>query len=405
MKNAPTIGLYGINGTYNYGCEAIVRGTELILREIWPDATIKYASMRPKDDKKRLKGCNINIIPRKTKSLNYINRLNELLGVYTGFYSLNLFEEDLEWVEDCDAILSIGGDLYTLPRNYKEPNWNYYNRLIHFGEIIKSKNKKFVIWGASIGPFEGYPKTKNVFIKHLNDIDLITSREPRTTRYLKKQRIINNVVEIADPAFFVPAPKIIEMDKNNDKIQIGINLSPLSSIYTFQSDKLDKIIEKQAKLIESLINLFNANIILIPHVVCEFDPNDDDLQYLQKIMLKISEKFHENIKIIDSDIGFIGTKNVLSTCDILIAARMHCAINAISIGIPTIFLSYSDKSYGMAEFIYNDKKWVYNLEEDLTILVNLIKEIISKKESIKPLLNQKINNIKSSLTPLNFIDI
>ena len=202
VKNNPTIGLYGILGVYNYGTEAIIKGTEIILREIWPDVHIKYASLRPEDDKKRLKGCNIEIIPRKIKRISSISRLNGILGEYTGFYSKKLFQENLEWLEDRDLVFSIGGDFYTTPSNCKDAKIrSYYNLLIHFGEVVKSKGKKLVIWGASIGPFEGCPKTKEIFLKHLSKVDLITSREFRTTQYLKNQKIINNVLQCPNQHF------------------------------------------------------------------------------------------------------------------------------------------------------------------------------------------------------------
>ncbi len=57
--------LIGIGGVYNYDCEAIVRGTEHMLHEQWPDARIVYASCRLEDDCARLKGCSVEIIRRK----------------------------------------------------------------------------------------------------------------------------------------------------------------------------------------------------------------------------------------------------------------------------------------------------------------------------------------------------
>lgn len=36
----------------------------------------------------------------------------------------------------------------------------------------------------------------------------------------------------------------------------------------------------------------------------------------------------------------------------VIAARMHCGINAIICGVSAIFLSYSEKSRGMARLVY-----------------------------------------------------
>lgn len=375
-KNDPTIGLYGIQGVYNYGCEAIVRGTEIILHEIWPAARIKYISPRPEDDKNRLKGCNVEIVPRKFHNLLSISRLNGTIGEKTGFYSKKFFQEDLGWVDDCDIIFSIGGDLYTLPPNYKDPKKRYYNPLIHFGEFVKSRGKKLVIWGASIGPFEGYPKAKKAFVDHLNQVDLITSREPVTTRYLKSLGI-KNIIECADPAFAVPKPKNIrKKDLNFDNLHIGINLSPTSSIYSFKSD-MNKITKIQANLITKIIKNCDAEITLIPHVICDYDMKDDDLRYLRLIKSQIDEDVNNRVDIVDGDIGFLGTKKILADCDVVIAARMHCAINAVSVGVPTIFLAYSKKAYGMAEYVYGNNKWIISLEKlSNEVLIKKIKEII-----------------------------
>ena len=47
MKN---VLLIGIGGVYNYGCEAIVRGTIEILRNVDPAIKISYASYNYEDD-------------------------------------------------------------------------------------------------------------------------------------------------------------------------------------------------------------------------------------------------------------------------------------------------------------------------------------------------------------------
>lgn len=400
-KDDPTIGLYGISGVYNYGCEAIVRGTEIILHEIWPNAHIKYASLRPEDDKRRLEGCDVEIIPRKFHSFGSINRFNGLMAYQIGLYSKKIFQEDVEWIEDCDAIFSIGGDLYTLPSKY-DPKKRYYNSLIHFGEFVKSRGKKFVIWGASIGPFEGYPKAKKVFVDHLSHVDLITSREPVTTRYLKDLGI-KNVVECADPAFSIPEQ--VHVNKNSNKLHIGINLSPLSSIYSFKSD-IDSIIKSQANLITKLIKHFNAQVTLIPHVVCNFDANDDDLRYLKQIKSFIADDVMDNLKLVEGDVGFIGTKKILSTCDVVIAARMHCAVNAISTGVPTIFLAYSKKSYGMAEYVYGNDKWVLSLNDFINTRKSfkLIKSILDQKVD-ETITNKIILKIKKTRCSVNSIKL
>ena len=75
MKGQPTFLLYGIHGLYNYGCEAIVRGTMAILRDKWPECEIVYASRRPEEDKDILKGEPINVISCGSKiTVEYISK-------------------------------------------------------------------------------------------------------------------------------------------------------------------------------------------------------------------------------------------------------------------------------------------------------------------------------------------
>ena len=55
---------------------------------------------------------------------------------------------------------------------------------------------------------------------------------------------------------------------------------------------------------------------------------------------------------------------------------MHCAVNAITMNIPTVFLSYSEKAKGMAEYVYNTKNAVLSLSEfeDYGKVANIIKK-------------------------------
>ncbi len=389
--NAPTIGLYGIGGVYNYGCEAIVRGTEIILRKTWPDVRIIYSSLRPEDDKQRLKGSNVEIIPRKVYPRWTIQWFGNALRTVTGI-PCPLYKEDLSWVNECDVILSIGGDIYTLPPIFRDRLlFPYYHPLIHFGNIVKERGKKLVIWGASIGPFEGFPKAKKAFIDHLRKVDLITSREPLTTSYLKNIGITDNVVECADPAFIVASPWDSDISTStNHKIKIGLNLSPLSTLYSFGDKEKTEVISKQADIIVSLIKNLDAEIFLIPHVVCNFNINDDDLRYLKAIRNAIPTNLLGQVHLVDNDPGFLGTKKILAECDIVIAARMHCAINAVATGVPTIFVAYSQKAVGMAEYVYGNNKWIIPLGEiTKEALVPSIKLMHSQKDIMQTIIMRR----------------
>jgi colanic acid/amylovoran biosynthesis protein len=234
---------------------------------------------------------------------------------------------------------------------------------------------------------------KRIFKTHLLNVDLITSREPETTKYLENLGIVDNVKECADPAFVVSSGKKVQQ-QHNDHLVIGLNLSPLSLNQIFNDETKEKILLKQAKIIEDLISTFHAEIILIPHVVSQ-SVNDDDLSFLKQLIIRVNDKFRDNVSIVDDDPGFIGIKNILIKCDALITARMHCAINALEAGVPTIFISYSKKSEGMASYVYGNKKWVIPLKNfESANILPLLDTLLTEKEDIGSFLVNKMQDIK-----------
>ena len=144
--------LIGISGLYNYGCEAIVRGTHTLLRQQWPDAKVFYATPRLEQDRERLADIDVDVIRRETigkYSLPSIaNKLTRLAGV-----SAYVRRDTLRMAKSVDAVLSIGGDLYTIYASGKYPG-----SLIKYGDAVLANGKPYVLWGSSIGPFTHAPK-------------------------------------------------------------------------------------------------------------------------------------------------------------------------------------------------------------------------------------------------------
>ena len=165
------IALYGIGGLYNYGCEAIVRGTVSIIRQIASDVQIVYYSKRADEDRIKIVDLGIETIQLKMEYsivsifLNWIGRRINLPYRFgeSGFKQV---------VDNSDIIVSIGGDIYTIPKYVRSKRkYTYYRSLVQFGEYALRKNKKLIIFGASIGPFGEYKPAKNYFLNHLKKID------------------------------------------------------------------------------------------------------------------------------------------------------------------------------------------------------------------------------------------
>lgn len=374
MKN---VLLIGIGGVYNYGCEAIIRGTVNILKSINPDIDIFYASYNAEDDRRRLSDCPISIIARpKRKRWTFHNILRKCLS-YIGV-SYTVPYDTISFLSGFDTVFSIGGDIYTL-----SSNGMYSVSLPLFLEQCQKKGLDYILWGASVGKFEKNPAALSFFCSHLPKINLIVAREKNTVDYLQSLNVVHNVCLAPDPAFFVECPIAINKHESG-QLTIGINLSPLSALYEYEN--LDVAIQRQSEAIINLMKGMQCRIILLPHVISP-SVHDNDFMYLKSICQIIEEPYRSNIILVDSDPGFVGLKSFISKCDFVIAARMHCAVNAITMSVPTLFLSYSEKARGMAEFVYSSNETVISLSEfeNTSLVVEKLKnwKWISRLNEIK----------------------
>lgn len=343
--------LIGINGVYNYGCEAIVRGTVNILRQYDPGIGVYYASYNYEDDVRRLANCEVNILKRLPRKRWTFRNIKRKLLSYVRIHS-EIPYDSLEWVKGFDYIFSIGGDIYTL-----NPQKGYDSSLAVFCEKCREMGVCYILWGASVGPFEGNPAAYSFYKQHLSRVDLIVAREKVTVAYLNSMGITENVVLAPDPAFFVAPEKKQEEKEKPDLHIIGINLSPLSGLFCYSG--LEEALKKQTKVVTELLSK-GKKIVFLPHVLSKNNA-DNDLWYLTRLYDLVPEKYRSSVRIVRTDPGFVGIKESIMECDLVIAARMHCAINAVSAGVPVLFLSYSAKAKGMAEYIYGSVDRVIDL--------------------------------------------
>lgn len=349
MKN---VLLVGIEGVYNYGCEAIVRGTVKILKDAVPGINISYASYNYVDDVRRLEGCDINVVERKHFARwslrNILRKLLSFVGV-----KIRMPYDDVSLLKGYDAVFSIGGDIYTLTSN-----GGYNKELPQLLEKCKVVGAKYILWGASVGKFEKNPEALSFFREHLKKIDAVVVREKVSYEYLRSMGLGETLFLAPDPAFFVPCNDL-RLKSGGEKV-VGVNLSPHSALYMYNSR--EDAIKKQCEALVRLAERMQCRIMLLPHVISD-DVCDNDLHYLSCIKDFISEDCHNKVELVATDPGFVGIKQYLAKCDYVIAARMHCAINAICVGVPTLFLSYSEKAKGMSEFVYGNGNALLSLPD------------------------------------------
>lgn len=351
-KEMKKILLIGIAGVYNYGCEAIVRGTVEILKKKEPNSKIIYASSNYEDDKRRLEGCDVEIVRRPVRKWTLTNIAKKILSRFN--IKINYCYDSVSILDGIDEVYSIGGDIYTLT-----VNGGYPESLPMFGDKCIKRGIKYYLWGCSVGPFTKNKEAEEFYKAHLKKVTRIYTREKESVAYLKSIGIESNVELIADPAFSV-SPDVQQVEWTGKIQKIGLNLSPLSSLYCFSS--LNEALESQIKTIIELLDYYDCSMVLLPHVVTPHK-KDDDLAYLTDIYDRLPKEYKSRVELISNDPGFLGIKDELLKCDVVFAARMHCAVNAATAKVPIIFLSYSSKAKGMCEFVYGTTDFVMKLED------------------------------------------
>lgn len=379
------VGLYGIQGVYNFGCEAIVRGAFKFAKTIFPESQIVYFTFSESYDKEILNDLDLEIVPVKSDFSIFKRIINKVCKVID-FDRRFLMIDYNAVIDNVDIIISIGGDIYTIPQVFREQSkYPYYNPLVDFCERAIRKGKTIIVYGASVGPWGNYKKAIEYNIQALKKYKVILCREVESIDYLHSLGL-DNVTFFPDPAF-----QIRKQITSVDKKYIGINLSPLSlqELYGMVDDQC---IAKMATLIDCLYESTNINLLFIPHVLSH-NEMDNDLWFMEKIREKMAHK--DIVVFADSSNGFLGLKEYIAQCFVVASARMHCAINAIDENVPAIFLTYSQKSVGMCKYIYGNEKYLVDLKKIDTDLVDAIHMALKEHEKISEYLvkrNKEIEN-------------
>lgn len=377
--------LYGILGVYNFGCEAIVRGSYKFIRDLYPDAEIRYMSYSYEYDKNALRDLDISIYPIRKNNYIFkriVNRFCRIFNIEKRWmdFDINLM------LKGIDVIFSIGGDIYTIPaykRNKKR--YQYYNHLIDFCDKAINRGIKVIVYGASVGPWGEYKKAVDYYVRAMQKYELILCREQESVDYLNTLNF-KNVIFFPDPAFYVKAEN---ENKEVEKKYIGINLSPLSFNEVFGNHAF---YDDLSKLMDKLVDAFHFELLMIPHVLSN-DEDDNDLIFLKEIVSKMSHK--DQVVFADDSNGFFGAKRVMSSCYAVVAARMHCGINAVEQSIPTIFISYSQKALGMSRYIYQSDDMCISIQELESKLLDRLSFVLENLFTLQKQLevnNEKVQN-------------
>jgi len=298
-----------------------------------------------------------------------------------------------------DLIISTGGDILTesyTTQGFLQSVLNYLFALL--------LEKPVVLYAESIGPFKRWWNTA-IAKFFLNRVTLIMLREEISKGYLDCLRINTPMHVTADSAFLLePAsPQRVNeilvqegMDAAAGRTLVGLSLSASISHYGFDNEYARKenyqeYKKSMAQLADYLIHTLNATILLVPHVT---GPGDNDDRIAADDMCALI-KNKQHIVSIKNQHTAEETKGIIGMCDLFIAARMHAAIAAVSMHVPTVAIAYSHKTHGIVAKMLDCGDYVLDIEdinyEDLTSVVS---KAWKSREEIKKQLESIMGDIK-----------
>lgn len=301
---------------------------------------------------------------------------------------------------DADVVICRGGDTITSIYGIGS-----YVSVIFQISLALLLGKPVIAYAHTIGPFPDGVKGK--FLRFLtkiilNKLDLIMVREKNTRKLLNDIGITRPLIYLtADPAFLLePASEdtikklLQDIGINLDTDRPIIGIVPSAIIHRFissastEEEKERIYVRLMASLVDRLINDLDATIVLIPHVYGP-TPNDDRIPIKKILQLA---RFKPKIKPIFKELSPEELKGIIGQLDVLISARMHPIIHAISMHVPVIGIEYSHKVSGIFEVLGIEKICVRL--SNLDNISALAKITYFNKEKIKKELAGKAMQMK-----------
>lgn len=368
--------IVGTGSLRNYGCEAIVQGTCRIIAESGMDAEVYVASDDPAYD--------AGMLPRGVRLVSYKRRFTPYRlwrGLLRRVFHIgngSPVRMDVNIGKRYDIVLSCGGDNYC-----ETPDGTLYTLLtdlMAIGENAVRAGRKYVLWGASVGPFN--EENERLVFRNLGLCSLITVREKLAFDYLGKASLGERLRLVADPAFAMAPDNDVDLPDSWGGVCIGLNFSELSIYHTMPGGEVGDFVRKLWGTLDAALEEHPGwSYVCVPHVVVD-DGAQNDRRFLEKYLA--ATRFPDRVAMLPEGLGARKTKGCVAKLDLLVAARMHCCVAGVSVGTPTLFVTYSNKGKGMSYYAYGNHDWETAVPDLVEVsFLSKLEEMVTRRDEIR----------------------
>jgi colanic acid/amylovoran biosynthesis protein len=346
----------------NRGCEAIVRSTVALLKKQFGEITVFVPSDNIALDQKQWpEHADSGVVfvplyyPKLTRYWVQLQRLpfSFLKQMNWPFRADSTLKRTLESV---DAVLSIGGDMYTYEGRL--PSW-----IMGIDYLAMKMGKPVVLWGATVSDFEEEPMFTPKLRLHFEKMAFTIIRESLSEKILVENFKLSNVLRMPDTAFTLKK-QVVSLEgfwpTKSDNGILGLNVSPLIEKF---SGNTDRVSLEVINFIRKVVDEKGISVLLVPHVTpLDGSMKNNDYQYMLSILKKL-EDLGGKVKIMNPNLNASEVKYVISQCRYFMGARTHATIAALSSKVPTVSIAYSQKAKGINLDLFGDEPVVIPLKD------------------------------------------
>jgi colanic acid/amylovoran biosynthesis protein len=208
-----------------------------------------------------------------------------------------------------------------------------------FGVLL---GKPVYLYAQSIGPFTSSMQAWLVRWA-LSKVRLVEFREHISGRLLDEWRLPTPTRAAADGAFLVPArPPTYDLDirGHGQKNTVGMTVRKW-----YRDLREQESYERtMAAFVEWLSKEREVKVVLLPQVTFA-QGNDDDRVAARDVMALLDRQ--DQVRVVADELSTGEIKWLCGQMDFFVGTRMHSNIFALSLGVPTLAISYQHKTEGI----------------------------------------------------------
>lgn len=316
------------------------------------------------------------------------------------------FHPTLASLDDCSAVLDVSGgdsfsDIYGSGRFWS---------VIRPKLIAERRGTPLFLLPQTYGPFVSKRK-RNVARGAVLAADMAWARDPRSFRAL--QDLVgadfdpSRHREGVDMAFGLDvrnpgeklSPTLHEwLADNREHTVLGLNVSGMIALdpaasskdFSLQADYLTAL----TRFLETAMEDGDRRLVIVPHVMSRLSSLHSDRAAGLQLVESLPAHLHPRIIVAPRNLDEREVKWLISRTDWFCGTRMHSTIAALSSGVPTATVPYSDKALGVFETCGVGSEVIDPRTLDTATVTDRLLESVANRHRTKEILSATIPTVK-----------